>query len=385
MDIIIDLRPLIGGKNTGVETYIKCLLGELFRIDRKNRYLLVTNSFHRQSWMADLFKGENIHFIQTHLPNKILNLCLSVFNFPKLDLWFTKRQKHFNGFKAKIFFAPDLRPVSTSKKVAKIITVHDLSFIRYPQFFSFKTRLWHRLLRPKREIGNASRIIAVSEFTKQELLSVYNVPENKITVIHEGVDEGMGLQPLSPSEQIKINKKYGLPADYFLFLATIEPRKNLIRMIKAFRTFKSSNQNSIKLVLAGIKNPGIFRDIKIAHDPDIILSGYIAPEDKAYVFQKARAFIYPSIYEGFGLPLLEAMKSGTPIITSSSASMPEIAADTAIYVNPFSTESIAKGMSRIVATDLHSQLQQNCLKRVKDFSWEKCALQTLALFENVKE
>lgn len=156
-------------------------------------------------------------------------------------------------------------------------------------------------------------------------------------------------------------------------------------MIKAFRIFKSSNRNDIKLVLAGIKNPGIFRDIKIDHDPDIILSGYIAPEDKAYVFQKARVFIYPSIYEGFGLPLLEAMKSGTPIITSSSASMPEIAAETAIYVNPFSIESIAKGMSRIVTTDLHSQLHQNCLKRIKDFSWEKCAQQTLALFESVKE
>lgn len=392
MNIVVDIRPLMEGKISGIETYTINVLQEIFKLDTKNTYILFANGAKDVMDRLPQLKGDNISIIQTKIPNKILNLSVSLLRYPKLDrliMNYLKRHKEkvpktMKEASIDLFFMPDLRPTALTKKVKKITVVHDLSFKHFPSFFSKKTRLWHKILHPKREIKNSAEIIAVSSFTKHDLIETFGIAEEKITVIHEGVDENFGKKKVKNSQAI--TAKYRLPENYFLFLSTIEPRKNIQGMVRGFIIYKRLNRSdNSKLVIAGKKNQKIFSQVMHDDHPDIIFCGFIDEEDKAEIIRGARVFIYPSFFEGFGLPLLEAMKCETPIITSNTSSMPEIAGDAAILINPRFPEEMAYALEKIQDPGRISELKHHMREQVKKFTWKECASKTLDVFAKAFE
>jgi glycosyltransferase involved in cell wall biosynthesis len=368
--IAVDIRPLIGENTSGVETYILELLNNILVKDKKNTYILYINAYKNCDNILKQFNDKNVEILHTRNPNKIFNLLLSFLRWPKLDLVIEKKLNK----KPDIFFVPDLRPSPISKKTQKITVIHDLAYHHFPKFFSLKTRLWYKIINPQKEIKESSKIIAVSHFTKKDLINTYKIDPSKILVIHEGVNK------IIDNKQKNLQN---LPLEYFLFLSTLEPRKNLNMLIKAFSQFKKQNKNDIKLVIAGKENKKIFnhaRSVAECADKDIILTGFVNEKEKASLFTHAKAFIYPSIFEGFGIPLLEAMKHKTPIITSLTSSMPEVAGDAAIFIDPYDQNSLAKAMEEILVLETRKMLKAKMEQQIKKFSWEKCARGTMELF-----
>lgn len=384
MNIAVDIRPLMEGKLSGIEVYILHLLRELLVMDRRNSYILFANAAKDVSASIPVFQGPNVTVIQTKIPNKILNLGLSFFRAPRLDRLILKHlAKHpekipatMREKKIDLFFMPDLRPCSLSKNVKKITVIHDLSFHHYKKFFSRKTRLWYKLLNPKREILTSDAIIAVSSYTKEDLVRTYGIPAEKITVIHQGITENFG--EMRGKNMRDIRNRYNLPEKYFLFLSTLEPRKNIRNLVKAFIIYKKRHpQDGIKLAVAGAKNPKIFSEVLHDDHPDIVFTGFIDEDDKAAVIKHARAFMYPSFFEGFGIPLLEAMKCGTPVITSNTSSMPEVIGNAGLLINPNFPDAIADAMEKIQESAVIDELKSSMKQQVLKFSWKQCAQKTL--------
>ena len=372
MKIAIDLRPLMGGKISGVEVYIKSMLEALFELDQENEYVLWYNAFKEVDISHFPKDYPNVTIKRTRIPNKILNLFLSLMRWPKLD--------RLIGEGIDVLWVPDPRPAPVSSKCKKVITFHDLSFEDFKYSFNFKTRLWHKLLRPKKEALEADRIIAVSKFTRNQLIGEYGIDERKIEVIYEAASEK--LRPLNLPKSFEIIKrKYDLPNNYFLCLSTLEPRKNIAGIIEAYLVWQESTQVDVALVVAGKKYPEIFNETKLKKHPNIHLTGFIDEEDKALLYQHALAFLYPSLYEGFGLPILEAMQCGTPVITSDATSMPEVAEEAAILVNPNDIKEIKRAMHEVYRDEqLRHRLIKAGFDQAQKFSWKKAAQQIRDLF-----
>jgi len=381
MIIAVDCRPLMGGKLSGVELYTLHLLAHILRIDKQNRYVLFMNASSAQLHHLDRFTQANVFKVQTRIPNKILNFCLFLFKWPRLDQLIIKSLKNEDIKKIDVIFLPDLRPFAVSGKVKTIGVVHDLSFHHFPAFFSIKTRVWHRLLNARKLIKKLDSVITVSNFTKNDIVKTFQIDPEKISAIHEGIENDF-CAGIDDQKSAQIRAKYNLPANYFLFLSTLEPRKNLARIIEAFKLYKQNHPDDLKLVLVG-KPSNIFSELHIEKHPDIVLTGFVEEGDKKYLFHLAKAFLYPSIFEGFGLPLLEAMKCGTPIITSQTSSMPEVCANAALYVDPLSIAEIAETMHQIQEPETVSKLKSKMVSRIQAFSWDKCAAETLKVITSI--
>lgn len=372
MRIAIDLRPLMSGKVSGVEVYIINMLHALFKADTKNKYILWYNTYKDIDISHFPKDYPNVEVKRSRIPNKLLNLSLSLLRWPKIDKLIDS--------KIDVIWVPDPRPTPVSPGVKKVVTFHDLSFEDFKYSFNFKTRFWHKILRPKKEAVEANAIISVSQFTKGQLIDHYDINPDKIHVVYESASDT--LNPLSIPKSFEIiQRKYHLPERYFLALSTLEPRKNISGIINAYISWQEETNSNVALVVAGKRYPEIFSDLVIKDHPSIITPGFIEEEDKAFLYQHALAFLYPSYYEGFGLPILEAMKCGTPVITSDSTAMPEVAGDAAYLVNPNEISEIKRGMHKMYRDEIYRKhLIQKGLNHVKSFSWEKAAKKTLDLF-----
>ncbi|MFH0837908.1 MAG: glycosyltransferase family 1 protein [Patescibacteria group bacterium] len=384
MKIAIDLRPLMAGKVSGVEVYIKSMLEAIFELKTKHSFVLWYNAFKKIDTSHFPKIPENVQLVRTRIPNKLFNLSLSLLRWPKLDK-LIGRGACLQGGRIDVLWVPDPRPAPVSKKCKKIITFHDLSFEDFRYSFNLKTRLWHRILRPGKEAAEADAIIAVSQFTKSRLLEEYKIGENKIQVIYEAAGER--LKPLDlPKSFELIKRKYGLPDNYFLCLSTLEPRKNTAGIIEAYLAWQEDTKVDVDLVIAGKKHPEIFSETKLKKHPDIHLTGFIDEEDKALLYQHALAFLYPSFYEGFGLPILEAMQCGTPVITSDATAMPEVAGDAAVLVNPGELKELKNAMHEIYRDNqLRSKLIEKGFAHAKKFTWKKAVEELIKSLENVKK
>jgi len=226
----------------------------------------------------------------------------------------------------------------------------------------------------------ADQIIAVSKFTKEQLVGEYGIDKKKIKVIYEAAEEN--LKPLNIPKSFELIKgKYNLPKEYFLCLSTLEPRKNIAGIIDAYLDWQEDTKVDVGLVIAGKEYPGIFSETKLKKHPNIHITGFIDEEDKALLYQHALAFLYPSFYEGFGLPILEAMQCGTPVVTSDATSMPEVAGEAAILVNPNESKDLKSAMHEIYRDEqLRTSLIEKGFKQAKKFSWKKAAKELKGLF-----
>ncbi len=265
-----------------------------------------------------------------------------------------------------------------------VLTVHDLIFRHLPQHHKRLNR-WYLNLAMPLYVRRATHLIAVSEATRRDLMAAYGVPAEKITVIYEAADPRFG--PRDALEQQTIRANYGLPPAYFLYLGTIEPRKNLLRLLRAWEPLYLAGE-APPLVIVGkrgwLSEPFFEAVERSPAREGLILTGYVLDDDLPALIAAATAFVFPSLYEGFGLPPLEAMACGTPVLCSDRSSLPEVVGDAALLFDPTDEEAIRAAMRRIWADEaLREALRRRGMARAKRFSWRRTAEETLRLYRRL--
>lgn len=379
MRIGFDLRTLIEGKVTGVETYTINLLRALLTIDQKNTYVLFANAGSTLSAIPE-FMGANVEKRFFRFPNKLFNFSQRFLRYPKID-------KLIGG--VDVFFSPRFLFSALSRNCRIVITVHDLSFIRNPEFFSLKGRIWHKLVGDKAAAKNAAHIIAVSQSTKNDIIKYFGIPPQRISVVHSGISQAGEQTEIAPDKLQNFKTRNSINFNYFLFLGTFEPRKNLSGIIEAFEKFSANGPQNLHLILAGglgWRYQSILNKITESKYRDKIhLLGVIPEEDKRYLYKSATATLFPSFYEGFGFPPLEAAYYGAPVITAYNSSLPEVMGDACVYVNPYDANQMAQAMNDVASDEaMRKNLIEKGVVRAKMFTWEKTARETLKIFESFK-
>ncbi len=265
-----------------------------------------------------------------------------------------------------------------------VVTVHDLAYLKFPERFSPARRLFYRMAMV-RGARRAAHVIADSESTRQDLIELGGIPSDRVTVVYLGVDETFGPVD-NPETLAHVREKYVLPDRFFLFLGTIEPRKNVACLVEAYAQLAPALD--IDLVIAGRRGwkfGALFRQIEAAGLTERVwLPGRIDDNDLPAVYSCADAFVWPTLYEGFGLPPLEAMACGTPVISSDIGVIEEVLGDAAMLVDPASPDQVADAMRRVAASEeLRENLAKRGVERARLFRWERTAEQTLAVFQRV--
>ncbi len=279
-------------------------------------------------------------------------------------------------YKADLFFSAD-GFCSLRTRIPQCLVIHDLAFLHFPKGISKTQGAYYKRNTPK-FIQQAEKLITVSAFSKADIIRHYPGAEGKLAVIHNGIRPI--FKPRSFEERQAVKQKYTDGKEYFVCTGSLHPRKNGMNLLKAFSLFKKRQQSSMKLVLAGRlawKYESFTESLKsYKYRDDVILTGYLPEEELAALTAAAYAMVYPSLYEGFGLPVAEAMQSGVVVITSSSSAMQEIAGDAALYADPGNYTDIADQLKRIYKDEqLRADLVRKGMERAKAFSWDTAAAQ----------
>jgi glycosyltransferase involved in cell wall biosynthesis len=274
--------------------------------------------------------------------------------------------------KADLFLSPD-GYLSLSTNTPQVGVMHDLNFEHYPNDLPFITRKYYRHFFP-RFARKAKRLATVSEFSKNDIVRNYQIDARKIDVVYNGVDER--YVPVNAEVISSIKKKFTNGCSYFLFVGMLHSRKNIANLFKAFEQFKNANPSDLKLLIVGHKKwwtsemESVFKSMQ--HQNDVIFSGRVSIEDLVQITASALAMTYVSYFEGFGVPIVEAMRCGVPVITSNCTSMPEVGGDSALLIDPFNSDSIAQAMASVYKNEsLRIQLATTGIARSSHFSWEK--------------
>lgn len=360
---------MVGARKTGNETYIVNLLGALRALPGEDRYIPLTP--HPAALEGPLGPVARAQAIRVWPSPSFLRVPLGM---PLAAGWHGLDLLHMT------YFVPPICPVPA------VVTVHDLSFEVYPETFSPSDRLLLSWGVPF-SVRRAVRIIAVSDFTKRDLVRRYGLPEEKIRVTHEAaapwfcrVEDELRLQAL--------RRRYDLSQRYILSVGNLQPRKNLRALLEAFRFAKAERRIPHRLVIVG--KPGwegaaFFREVKEQGlEGEVAFTGYVPVEDLPGLYSGTDLFVYPALYEGFGLPPLEAMACGTPVVASNAASLPEVLGDAALLVNPRDTKGLASAMLEVLSDSvLARRLSGLGLARAGKFSWDRTASETVEVYREV--
>lgn len=379
----IDARVLMDSQYSGVSEYALNLIWHILKQNTKRdnyKIKLFYNSVKNVKDRLPEFGEFDVETVYLRYPNKVFNYLLQKsLKTPKLD----------NVLNTDVFFMPHINFARISGKRKSVLTIHDLSFLRYPRFFSARKNFWHKMLNLGDMVGQVDKVVAISENTKKDIVKMFGVEEERVKVIKSGIntDEFKIIEEQDVLNQIK--QKYNLRGNFILYLGTLEPRKNVDGLIKAFDMFKKRYPKSgIKLIIAGgngWKDKGIHKAWRSSENrADIKFIGYIPKEDKVYLYNLASLFVFPSFYEGFGLPPLEAMACGTPVVTGFTSSLPEVAGGSALLVDPFNIADISRGIEKALFNkNLRERMIVSGKERVKKFNWEDTASKYLDLINDL--
>ncbi len=375
MKILVDVRLLGRGGSSGIEEYTRELVTHLLTLDQENHYQLFYNGFLKKVPLELPGRRAKTEIIDWHLPNKILDFTNRSFHFPAID----------KATGTDLVFSPHFNILSTTY-APRIITFHDLSFVHHPEFFGARQRFWHWLQNFRRQAAEATNIIANSEFTKYDIASQLQVPTKKIVTIYEGVRTDLRPLPRDDAGLKNFKQAHQISFPYLLYLGTLEPRKNIRGVIRAFNLLQKNPINQdIRLILAG--RPGwLYQDIlrerdRSPHRSKIILWGQVREEEKIFLYNAASAFVYPSFFEGFGLPPLEAQACGIPVVASNRTSLPEVVGDAGLLIDPWRIDELVEALQNILHTNkTRENLIRAGLENSLRFSWTDAAKKTLDLF-----
>jgi glycosyltransferase involved in cell wall biosynthesis len=368
MKIAIDVRSLMEGRLSGVEQYAMNIIRGMLRVAPRHEYILFYNSA-RAVMLPDFYGDVTVKGL--HYPNKIFNTLQWVAGYPRWD----------EVIEADVFFVPNLALVPLAPKTPLVVVAHDLAFERFPEFLDVRRRLWHRMMNPRRLMKRANKIIAVSEHTKQDVMRLYSLNEDTIEVIHSGIHNSR----LPDAKEIsRVRKKYDLPERFVLYVGTHEPRKNIPGLIRAYQAIRS--QVPHYLVVAGEKGwqTGELKKVLGSQEQreKIHMMGFVEEDDKAALYAAADLFVYPSFYEGFGFPPLEALMMGTPAITSFNSALPEVVGEWATLIDPYNPAELAVVIKELLH-DLPVVTEETRREIAGTYSWDKAALRTLEVLDNV--
>ncbi len=374
MHIGIDVSSAVN-QRAGIGRYTRQLVKNLLRPDSEDYFSLFTFYGDEKGFSQDVGSAEKVEFKSKHYPGRF-------FRFMLFALYATGLSPDFLVSPLDLFHSPD-HVFPACKKIPTVLTIHDLAFLIYPENYTRINRRYLMAMIPK-SVRNARKIITDADNTKKDLVRLLKVPEEKIHVIHPGIESR--FRPMSKDNGTEIRARYYVPNDfYLLYVGTLEPRKNLANLIKAYYEIKNNKGIQHKLVICGAAGwlyQKLFKlVVELDLQNDIVFTGHIPDEHLPAVYSRAELLIYPSIYEGFGLPPLEAMACGIPVICSNTSSLPEVVGDAAILIDPYNIEKIAEAMIRVISDeDLKSELKEKGLKRAKAFTWEKTAEETLKVY-----
>ncbi len=368
MKIGINCRSFLNKQYTGIGRYAHSLLKSLSEIDNENTYLLYAK------------KG-------------IINLNKRIPKFEAKN-FIVKVDRFKSGFskiigKVDIYHSPSPDALSVNDGAKIIVTVHDLIFKTFPEGHTQKAI--DETEKMMCNIGErATKIICCSNNTLNDLRKYFHIPDNKVTVIHQGVDKNV-FYPINEEENIiaeRVIRKHGIREPYILSVGTIEPRKNLENILYSYDKLRTRKHFLGKLAVIGMKGwlsegvEGLIKKLELKDH--VIFLGYLTDNELRYFYNKAEAFVFPSFYEGFGFPLVEAFCCGTPVVTSNVSSCPEVAQDAALFVNPRDPDDIAQAVAQVVNDhNFKKILVEKGFKRGSDFSFRKTAEKTLAIYREV--
>lgn len=373
MKIGFKSQLFLKGNKTGIAWYAENIIKELLK-DSKNEYQCDYFSLH-----YDKDKIEEVEKFKEQ--GAAMNPCIWFHDVLYKLIWpfISIPYRWFFGKKTDItqFFNYVVPPGVKGKKVT---CVYDMAYRVYPETVRTKTRKWLQLTL-EQSCERADAIVTISEFSKSQIMKYLHIDADKIWVAPCGVDREIYNLHGTLEQKEAIKAKYSIEGEYFLYLGTLEPRKNVERLIEAYSLLvhdPSIKENIAKLVLAGGKGwlyETIFQKVhELKLEDKVIFTGYIAETDKPILMQGAKAFLFLSLYEGFGMPPLEAMACGTPVMVSNVSSLPEVVGDAALLANPYSPESIAEGLRRLIQDDkLRTELSRKGSIRADEFNWVNSA------------
>lgn len=370
MHIGIDASRIAISERTGTERYSFEVIGALARLDRRNVYTLYCNGR------------------PAVLPRVGPNFTLRSMPFPRLWTHIRLSLELARAAPDALFVPSHVVPLWHPPH--SVVTIHDLGYLAFPQAHTARRRLELHLT-TLWSARMARRVIAISQATKDDLVRHYQVPAEKISVVHHGLSPQ--FRPITDQSAITaVRERYGIGEHYFLYVGTVQPRKNLARLIDAFaqvlQELQSPSSRLLQLVIAG--KPGWLtgsierRALEAGVGERVRFTGYVDDADLPALLSGALAFVFPSLYEGFGMPVLEAMACGAPVLTSATSSLPEVAGDAALLVDPHDTRAIAVALARL-ADDaaLREALRWRGLARAARFTWDRCAEATLRVLVEV--
>lgn len=384
MKIFLDGRVLTGRNFGGVSEYARLLFKNLLKAAPADKFVLWLNSFrNKQEAINDWReKFSNLEIVEGSWPNRLFDLTSGFLNQPKID----------RKISADVFYSPHFNILSLMESQKRILTVHDLSFIHFPEFFSWRDNLYHGRQFLAKQFREAGKIVAVSDFTAWDLAETFKLPAEKIIRIHSGINPV--FRKLASGETLDISEQVRCLAETrpFVLIAgtTLEPRKNHIALIKAFNHLKEKAIfKDFALVIAGPKG-WLFEDIfKEAGDSpfasDINFLGSVSENDLVWLYNNAAVFAYPSFFEGFGFPPLEAQACGLPVVASNRSSLPEILGSSALLVDPYRVGELTEALEVVLTKDsLRQDLIKRGLANAKRFDWQKTANDFSSLFSSPK-
>jgi glycosyltransferase involved in cell wall biosynthesis len=368
MKIGIDASRANKDNKTGVEWYSYHLIEQFKKIDHENEYFLYSN--HKlTSALADCPQNFKSRRIKWYIPRTwtIFRLGLHV---------------RFGKNKPDVLFMPaSSLPVIFPRK--SVVTVHDIGFVHFPELYPWADRFYHKLFMLWIKVF-ATKIIAVSHYTKKDLIETYKIKPEKIEVVYNGYD-GVSYKQMDLTNEDLL--RYGIRDPYILFIGRLEQKKNIVRLVEAFAELKKRNQNlPHKLVLVGRPGRGDgyeeakqkIKDFGLVGE--VIILGWLSSQELPILLNKADLFIFPSLFEGFGIPVIEAMACGCPVACSKTTSLPEVAGEAALMFDPENVEEIRARMEQVLLNkEVVESLREKGLRRAEQFSWEKSARETLKI------
>jgi glycosyltransferase involved in cell wall biosynthesis len=366
MRVAIDTRKI---HDFGIGTYIRNLLRQLARIDRETEYVLLSRE-------ADLGVaaqlGPNFRSVCEPSPNYSLREQVHV-------PWVLRRER------PDVYHAPHyILPAAV--RCRSVVTIHDCIHLMFPQYLPNRAAYAYARASMWAAARRSHCILTVSEASKRDILHLFNVPPEKVVVVYNAIDEHFSATP-SEEHVARVRERYQLDHKFVLYVGNIKPHKNLVRLIEAFSQLRKDHDD-LKLLIIGdeiSKLPALRRAVhRHKLHKHVRFLGYLKDDTLTVLYRLASVFVFPSLYEGFGLPPLEAMASGTPVVTSNLSSLPEVTGEAAVLVDPYDVDSIEAGMRRVLEDPaLAEEMRRRGLERAREFSWARSVEKTLKVYCDV--
>jgi glycosyltransferase involved in cell wall biosynthesis len=369
--IAIDGRKL---RDYGIGTYVRNLLRQLARQDATNEYVVFC-------------QGHDCDTIDELGPRfrAVVETAGAYSVAEQFALPMALRREGADLFHAPHYVLPALTPCRA------VVTIHDCIHLRFPQYLPSKLGYAYARGQMWTATHRAARVITVSEASKRDILRYFRVPESRIDVIYNGIDDRFWQEPTA-DEMMRVRERYRLTDPFVLYAGNIKPHKNLERLIESFHLMRQNSPElaNVQLLIIGDEISKYATLRRAVHrnklHKHVRFFGFVPDQTLAALYRLADVFVFPSLYEGFGLPPLEAMASGTPVISSNVSSLPEVVGDAALMIDPYDSAAIADAMQRVLTSaDLRADLRRRGLARAREFSWERSIQRVREIYEEVMQ